>query len=392
MINENWSTIRANNSRTGFADISQHEDKEYSILFFSHNYQGKSYLRALNKNGRFHWQKNLDSISGEHDLIVAQDKIIACSDTISCLNLNGDVIWDYKERGKFQKPVYSDGMIIALSYQNPCEVSVIGIDLNGKKTFEVTIKTGYEIADSWISIKDGVIYCSINGMLEYADHEGSSLQSQESTGELIKIKPNHEIEWRKKSEDESLLMQFGATIIDKDLIIVPREHWVGDGNELLEQKSFLDCYDLNGSLKWRYDTKESRFTGIPSCLEDVIAIETSDGTVHMLDMEAKLLSKEKYDCLNGTCARDKDLSVFGTYIYGTVHAIDKKGKILWEYKTEGNASNHPAIFDDNVLIRVEDQWCTGNFFYCFDKSGKLKWKCPLDHLHDSAPVVIGYNK
>ncbi len=392
MINENWSTTRGNNARTGFVDISQHEEKEYLILFLSHNYQGKSCLRALNGNGKLQWQKNLEAVSGEHDLIAAQDRIITCSDKISCLDINGNEIWDHKEKGVFQNPIYSGGTILVVSHPGPHEVSIIGMDLDGKKIFEVPIRTEYRITDSFLSIKEGVIYCSINGMLEYYDPEHSSLKVQESTGELTKINSDHRIEWRKKAGSERPSMQFGATIANKDLIVVPREHWVGDGNELLEQESFLECYNLDGSLKWRYDTRESRFSGVPSCLEDLVIIETSDGTVHMLDTEGKLLSKEKYPCLNGACAMDKDLSVFGTYIYGTVHAIDKKGKILWEYKTEGNADNPPAIFDDHILIRVEDQWCTGNFFYCFDKSGKVRWKFQLDHLYDSAPVVIGYNK
>lgn len=144
-----------------------------------------------------------------------------------------------------------------------------------------------------------------------------------------------------------------------------REKGGSDTNRL---HGFLYAFNLNGSLKWRYNVKDGDMSStFPSVAED--------GTVYITTGYVKTGQAQQHSA--------------------GVIAVDPTGRLKWRYNPPGAIfTQHPITIDKQGKVYVAfDIWSEGritadNGLYCLDSNGKLIFKYHIDDQFWGNPPIL----
>ncbi|MBN1371617.1 MAG: PQQ-like beta-propeller repeat protein [Anaerolineaceae bacterium] len=179
--------------------------------------------------------------------------------------------------------------------------------------------------------------------------------------------------WINEEQDGKGRIVGGLAVVDGTLLIPSTDH-------------FLYARDLNGTLKWKFEARNTLWTQ-----------PVSDGkTVYLASLDHYLYA---IDLATGTLQWELDLgnallavpALNGNNLYvGTLGsemvAVEKAtGKVLWRSVVEGSVWSKPLLVEDTLFFGTE----AGKVYAMNTTDGVVKWQMDAGGAALGTPVVFG---
>lgn len=302
---------------------------------------------------------------------ILNDNIVfgALDNFVYFLDKNGEIIWKFKTKG----PVYSTPAICNNNvYAGSCDGFVHALDQNGSLIWKFNSQ-GRIMNSSMVCDGKKILFGTDNGVFFALNMDGKLLWKF-STGDVIRTTP---------------------ALINGNVIFGSHDHNIYCLNEKGQKEwKFLaggsmwtcPCIIKNGKLLWSINNQTSR-----TSTDFSVYFGCFDGGLYCIDESGNFKWKFHTNGPNTSGPEfDNGILYFGSSD-GYLYALNEHGRSLeWKYGTSGRIGHSsPLITEDGIFISGfnVDESSTSGMLHCLDKKGKMLWKFRTEHAIVSTPLI-----
>ncbi len=309
---------------------------------------------------------------------------------------SGEIAWKFKTKG----PVYSTPVICNNNvYAGSCDGFVYAIDQNGNLVWKFNSQ-GRIMNSSMVCDGKRILFGTDNGVFYALDMDGKLLWKF-STSDAIRTTPavindkiifgshDHNIYClNEKGQKEWKFLTGGAMWTSPCIINKDRLLWSINAQTAKNSHEFLiyfGCFDgglycinESGNFAWKFHTNGPNTSG-PEFDNGILYFGSSDGYLYALNehdrsLEWKYGTSERIGHSSPLITENSifisSFNVDESSTSGTLHCLDKKGKVLWKFRTEHAIVSTPLIYKGILFFGSWD-----GFLYAISlKKKELLWK------------------
>lgn len=282
---------------------------------------------------------------------------------------NGEIMWKFKTNG----PVYSTPATCNNNvYAGSCDGFVYAIGQNGNLVWKFNSQ-GRIMNSSMVCDGKRILFGTDNGVFFALDMDGKLLWKF-PTGGAIRTTP--------------------AMVNDK-IIFGSHDHNIYCLNEKGQKEwKFLaggniwtcPCIIKNGKLLWSINNQTAK-----TSREFLIYFGCFDGGLYCIDENGNFTWKFHTNGPNTSGPEfDSGILYFGSSD-GYLYALNEHDRSLeWKYGTSGRIGHSSPLITENDIFMSSfnvDESSTSGALHCLDKKGKVMWKFRTEHAIVSTPLV-----
>ncbi len=320
----------------------------------------------------------------------------ALDNFVYSLDKNGEIAWKFKTKGPvYSTPAVYDNNIYAGSYDG----FVYSLDQNGNLNWKFNAQ-GSIMNSSMVCDGNRVLFGTDNGIFFALDMDGKPLWKF-ATSDAIRTTPaavngkiifgshDHNIYCLdEKGQKEWKFLTGGnmwtcPCIINKGKLL-----WSINNQTLRNSHDFsiyfgcfdggLYCLDEDGNFLWKFHTNGPAASG-PEFDNGTLYFGSSDGYLYALNernksLEWKYSTSERIGHSSPLITKNEvfisSFNIDESSTSGTLHCLNKKGKVTWKFRTEHAIVSTPLISKDVLFFGSWD-----GFLYAISlKNKELLWK------------------